>query len=60
MTRITKINIIFIVIFVSAITLPYIFAHRDTEVRVSDEENRELAAYPVLYDKENGWHTSYI
>ena len=60
MTRITKINIIFIVIFVSAITLPYIFAHRDTEVRVSDEENRELAAYPVLYDKENGWNTSYI
>ena len=52
--------IIFIVIFVSAITLPYIFAHRDTEVRVSDEENRELAAYPVLYDKENGWNTSYI
>ena len=60
MKRITKINIIFIAVFIVAITLPYIFAHRDINARFSDEENRELAAYPVLYDKENGWNTSYI
>lgn len=56
----TKINIVFIAVFVAAITLPYVFAHRDTSTRVSDEENRELAVYPVLYDRENGWNTSYI
>ena len=50
----TKINIVFIAVFVATITLPYVFAHRDTSTRVSDEENRELAVYPVLYDRENG------
>ena len=56
----TKINIVFIAVFVATITLPYVFAHRNTSTRVSDEENRELAVYPVLYDSENGWNTSYI
>ena len=57
-TNKTKINIIFIAVFAAAITLPYVFAHRNTSTRVSDEENRELAVYPVLYDSENGWNTS--
>lgn len=60
MTRKTSFNIIFISLFIAAITLPYLFAHRDTTARVSDEENRELAAYPVLYDKDSGLNTSFI
>ena len=60
MKRITKINIIFIAVFIVAITLPYIFAHRDINARFSDEENRELAPYPVLYNNEKGWNASYI
>lgn len=43
-----KINIVFIVIFLLGISLPYLFAHREKEGRVSSMENRTLAAYPCV------------
>lgn len=45
--------------FILIITLPYLFAHRDTEERASDMENRMLAAYPLLYT-DQGWNEDYI
>lgn len=41
-----KINIVFIVTFMMCISLPYLFAHRDKEERISYTENRILAQYP--------------
>lgn len=53
-------NIVFIVIFAILISFPYLFAHRDRQGRASSMENRMLAAYPVLWDEENGLNTDYL
>lgn len=45
--------------FLLIIIVPYIFAHRFSEERVSDMENRMLAAYPAIWT-ENGWNSNYI
>lgn len=44
-------NMLLIGIFMLIITVPYLFAHRDFEERVSDTENRMLAAYPRILDE---------
>lgn len=43
-----KIDIVFIVIFIMGISLPYLLAHRDKEERISYMENRMLAQYPAF------------
>lgn len=43
-----KVNLVFIVLFMIVITLPYLFAHRDVQGRISDMENRTLQGYPSL------------
>lgn len=53
-------NIVFIVIFVTLISFPYLLAHRDRQERASSMENRMLAAYPILWDRENGLNTDYL
>lgn len=55
-----KINIIFIIIFILGISLPYLSAHRVKEGRVSSMENRTLAAYPSIYTKETGFNKAYL
>ncbi|MCM1156632.1 MAG: hypothetical protein NC314_06570 [Roseburia sp.] len=55
-----KINIIFIVIFILGISLPYLFAHRDKEGRISSMENRTLAAYPSIRTEEGGLNKGYL
>lgn len=40
------------IIFMLIITLPYLFAHRNATERVSDMENRMLAAYPSIWTEE--------
>lgn len=54
-----KVNIGMIVVFVLFLTLPYVFAHRDRNGRVSQMENRTLAAYPSVFNQEDGWNKNY-
>lgn len=54
-------NMLLIGIFMLIITVPYLFAHRDFEERVSDTENRMLAAYPrILDDNTKKFNSNYI
>lgn len=55
-----KFNILTIFIFMCMISLPWIFAHRDKEGRVSSMENRRLAGYPVIRTEEGGYNRDYI
>lgn len=55
-----KINVIFITIFLLCISLPYLFAHRVKEDRVSTMENRMLAKYPSLFSAEGTLNREYI
>lgn len=55
-----KINLVFITIFLSCISLPYIFAHRVPEGRVSTMENRMLAEYPSLFLSDGKRNEKYI
>lgn len=48
-----NINLIFITIFILCISLPYLFAHRVPNGRISSMENRALTGYPSL-KLENG------
>lgn len=54
-----SINLIFILIFILTISLPCLFAHRSREGRVSDMENRTLAAYPSLRQEDGGLNREY-
>lgn len=54
-----KIEIIFVVFFISLIFLPYLFAHRTKEERVSDMENRMLSEYPSLF-VDNSININYL
>lgn len=54
-----KVNILTIIIFACMISLPWIFAHRDKEGRLSSMENRRLAEYPMLWTEE-GINSDYI
>lgn len=54
-----RINIVFIGIFILCISLPYLFAHRDSDGRVSSMENRMLAAYPSLWSEEGDFNKEY-
>lgn len=54
-----KVNILTIIIFIGMISLPWIFAHRDKEGRLSSMENRRLAQYPMLWTEE-GINPDYI
>lgn len=47
-----KINLIFVLLFSFVISLPYLFAHRDREGRVSDMENRTLTGYPAVFEED--------
>lgn len=53
-------NLVFIVIFLLIITLPYVFAHRLPQGRISEMENRTLAGYPSLLRAGNRINTEYI
>ncbi len=55
-----KINVLLIVIFALSISLPYIFAHREKEGRVSSMENRTLAKYPSILSEEGGLNKEYL
>ena len=55
-----KINIIFITIFILGISMPYLLAHRDRDGRVSEMENRTLAAYPSIRTEEGGFNNAYL
>ena len=55
-----KINIIFITIFILGISMPYLLAHRDKDGRVSEMENRTLAAYPSIRTEEGGVNNAYL
>lgn len=54
-----KLNLVFIVIFLLTITLPYVFAHRLPQGRISEMENRTLAGYPSLLGEGNTINTEY-
>lgn len=54
------INIVFVLIFTVMISFPYLLAHRDRQGRISSMENRTLAAYPLLWDAEEGLNTEYL
>lgn len=54
-----KINLVFIIVFMLIITLPYLFAHRDVDGRISNMENRVLAAYPLLMEEDGGINKAY-
>lgn len=54
-----KINLVFIVLFMMVITLPYLFAHRDVQGRVSDMENRTLQGYPSLVSEDGKINKEY-
>lgn len=55
-----KVNLIFIILFMLIITMPYLFAHRDHEGRVSDMENRTLAGYPFPFSDEGSINREYF
>lgn len=55
-----KADIFLIVVFVLFITCPYLLAHRDREGRISDMENRTLAAYPSIQWGEGRRYNDYI
>lgn len=54
-----KANLIFIILFLMIISLPYLFAHRNTQGRISDMENRTLSGYPSLLLTEGGMNREY-
>lgn len=55
-----KINILTIFIFMCMISLPWIFAHRDKEGRISSMENRRLAGYPAMRTDDGKINRDYI
>lgn len=55
-----KFNILTIFVFMCMISLPWIFAHREKEGRVSSMENRRLAGYPAIRTEEGGFNRDYI
>lgn len=55
-----KINIVFIVVFMMIISLPYVFAHRGKEERISYSENRRLAEYPSLVSESGALNQNFL
>lgn len=54
-----KLNMVFILVVLVVMLVPYILAHREIGGRASEQENRMLASYPSVV-KDNSFNTDYF